>query len=1020
MVMNQSSLYKEWFSNVPILWKRKIKKYAALKQQEAIKTFVHLYSQHQFIKHSEFGLSILLPDSLYFILSSLPNLEEIPRIRLLHLLDKKEFKEEILRLDRKRQEQLLLSIIEVWHNHELEKDRIRSILLNFQPELIETLYSILFKKKENNKQKTIAEILITWGKPIFPRLFVLYLSKPHDEIKKQIRNLNSKDRVSSFQKIGIVENFDLELLLDLFSTSKDELTYLASLTQELSVKNRKILNTWFAEKVLPVKVLEVDFPQQERNNFLQGYFEEITKNKTFSYSECLKLLITQREFPLADELIKKWEKKINIQGVLIDILIELNITDNSGLSFFQSKFATIPKKNLPKVIRYYLTATDSPLLNIFLPSIQNLAVDDWKTILKVASTFSTDIISDRLTNVLSESSSQKKNAIGTFIVTNKLISHYLFLLEEFDIFKPILLSKKPFDLKELVQIDPYLKNHIQTHIKEIALLGKKITYPIDRIADHFNNENLNTLVELVISDKRLLTFWEPAFIDHYEESLKICLDFIIKSSITEQYLQQLTETLINVDLQNFWDYFANTPGKSFNKLSEILKYAFQQSIKTLGMIIPNLSVQHNAYIIRNVLPEFSSKFSDILYSLFVFSPEEQNFTSRTKYIQELIRLDPMILELTLIRCNKILPMKKEFITSLIEPNLNRHPVIIFHTINTNQLGNLVEFIFKYINSLAISDLKDFLHQVIPSLDSEFLIKDLLQLLTGSFPVEANLSNLLSLLDEFERKGEYSASGKVFIKRYLIGLSGRSTKIDLEIFTHFQNKTRVQSSFLNSFIENIPQKTITMIINDPDIVISERTIAKALINELEARYVEKDERYFFKLYQNITKDTIKRAIIPKLGKYCTWNNLKTLMLLPDQNTYREEYQTALNNFATRFNLQSSQALVQIWESGLKDVYGGKTSKNSLKQTECPNCGKPILEKQLNCGFCIQKLTCAICRQSVVKFDPSVDIVRCPNCSSFFHRQHLLDALQVKKTCPVCNAPLSYQKVTTLPKYIFGFY
>ncbi|MHA1331532.1 MAG: hypothetical protein ACTSR2_10690, partial [Candidatus Hodarchaeales archaeon] len=146
----------------------------------------------------------------------------------------------------------------------------------------------------------------------------------------------------------------------------------------------------------------------------------------------------------------------------------------------------------------------------------------------------------------------------------------------------------------------------------------------------------------------------------------------------------------------------------------------------------------------------------------------------------------------------------------------------------------------------------------------------------------------------------------------------------------------------------------------------------------------------------------------------------LMLLPDQNTYREEYQTALNNFATRFNLQSSQALVQIWESGLKDVYGGKTSKNSLKQTECPNCGKPILEKQLNCGFCIQKLTCAICRQSVVKFDPSVDIVRCPNCSSFFHRQHLLDALQVKKTCPVCNAPLSYQKVTTLPKYIFGFY
>ncbi|MHA1972325.1 MAG: hypothetical protein ACTSW1_04995 [Candidatus Hodarchaeales archaeon] len=1023
MVVNQSQFHKEWFSNVPILWKRKIKKYASSKRKEAIQTFVDLYSQQQFLKHCEFGLTILLPESLFFIIDSLSELQVSKKIRLIHLLEKKEFREEILRLETLKQKQLLLSIVTIWHNPKLNKDKVRSILLNLQPQLVDTMYNLLFEEKEKYSPETVVEILFTWGKPIFSRLFTLYLTKPHKGIKHRIKDIPSEIRVSAFQKVtnlSSLKNFNLEILLELFGISNDELSYLVSLVPNLNDINKQKFNNWFVEKVNPETCLTIKFPSQIREKFLYDYFIEKVRRKDINYQDSLKLVITHHEFELADSLIQVWDKKTNIQEILLDILIKEDMTDNSNLSFFKPKFSVISKKNLPKIIQYYLTATDSPLLDIFSSSIKNLAIHDWKTLLKVASTFSSDINHTRLINIFSEVSKQQKKALGTFLVTNKLLQHFMFLLKDFEIFRPILFSTKPFTLKELVQIDLYLQEHVKKHFHEIISLGNKITYPIDHIGDHFNDENIQTLVELVTSSKKLLTYWEPVLVDHYDIALKYSLNLIVKSSRTKKALIQLTKTLIDIDLEYFWVFYANTSSKSFRKLYEILLYAFDKSIQTLGVIIQNLSDQHNAFIIRKVLPEFSSQFSKILYPLFTFGPQEQIIASRIEYIQAMIKLDPSILKLTLIRCNKLLTTDKSFVEKLLEPNFKKHLITSFHTINSNKLENLVGILLKHISSLAINDLKDMLLEVIPSLGSEFLIKDLMHLLTTSFPFETNLANLLSLLDEFDKiKDKYSDYGTLFIQGYIKALAGKSTENDLRIFGYFQNKSQTGSGFLNTFLEKIPQNTIDTIISDPNIVISDRNIAKIILDEIESRHSSNGEKYFFKLFQNNTKDVIKRATIPKLGKYCTWSNLKILMQLPDQTKFTEEYEKALDNFASRYNLQSSKALVQIWQSGLKDVYGERISTSSLKQTECPNCGKPILEKQLNCGFCVQKLTCAICRQSIVRLDSSYDIVRCPNCSSFFHRKHLLDALQVRKVCPVCNAPLTYQKVTSLPKYVFGF-
>ncbi|MFX1537193.1 MAG: hypothetical protein ACFFDI_23550, partial [Promethearchaeota archaeon] len=125
------------------------------------------------------------------------------------------------------------------------------------------------------------------------------------------------------------------------------------------------------------------------------------------------------------------------------------------------------------------------------------------------------------------------------------------------------------------------------------------------------------------------------------------------------------------------------------------------------------------------------------------------------------------------------------------------------------------------------------------------------------------------------------------------------------------------------------------------------------------------------------------------------------------------------FSSRFEIQSPQALEQIWISGLKEVYNRLKEPTSLFQSQCPQCGNPILENQKNCGFCSQGLTCIICRKSVVKLKTEEEIVQCPQCSSFFHRRHLQESVKLQKKCPVCNMKLKASEVESLPLFTFFY-
>jgi ribosomal protein L32 len=204
-------------------------------------------------------------------------------------------------------------------------------------------------------------------------------------------------------------------------------------------------------------------------------------------------------------------------------------------------------------------------------------------------------------------------------------------------------------------------------------------------------------------------------------------------------------------------------------------------------------------------------------------------------------------------------------------------------------------------------------------------------------------------------------------------------------------------------------------------ISEEKTIDAIIEHFKSFPPENPERYFFDLYQMVTKKAAKNALLPLLGEYCSWTNLSVLMDLPDKNKpeFDKAYHKALSNFARKYNIHSSGALLEIWNTGLKDVYTQRLQKTAIWQSNCPQCGYPILENQKNCGFCTQRLTCVICLQSVVKPEKN-DITKCPQCGNFFHRHHLLESIKLQNRCPVCNVKLTEPEVASLPSFIFSFH
>jgi hypothetical protein len=250
---------------------------------------------------------------------------------------------------------------------------------------------------------------------------------------------------------------------------------------------------------------------------------------------------------------------------------------------------------------------------------------------------------------------------------------------------------------------------------------------------------------------------------------------------------------------------------------------------------------------------------------------------------------------------------------------------------------------------------------------------------------------------------------------------------MKLFVYLKNlQSPVQKPFLEAYFNKISQSTLERLLDEPRHTFTGKYIVPAITKRFFNQPPPNPERYFMTLFQQTERREIKKAVLPLLGEHCSWLNLPFLLELPEQSKYKKEYDDAVRRFAQRFNIASSQTLLKIWSSGLKDIYNKTTQSVTQSsthpksyQSQCHKCGNPILEKQKSCGFCSQRFTCAICLKSVV-IAKDTDLVECPQCSNLFHRQHLFNSVKMRSECPICHIKLTLKDVSNLPRFQFLFH
>jgi hypothetical protein len=538
-----------------------------------------------------------------------------------------------------------------------------------------------------------------------------------------------------------------------------------------------------------------------------------------------------------------------------------------------------------------------------------------------------------------------------------------------------------------------------------------------------DGNSLKLLLTTIGKNTELLNFWEEIFLLCSEEALEVVLQkYIIKERKKKDYLIPLLNKLIDLETLKFWTTLETIDIQDISRLEPILTHTFEISIPMIGEVLPRLPEKHLMFIIKHVLPQFTSSGSKILYSLFSIH-DISNIEKQVSFtILETVHLDPEdLLLVSLVSCSKMIinPEFSSFIPHLLDKLFSHYPIESLTITDTHRLITLVPTAKLFLSALSHNELEGILFPLMNTLGSNVLNSIILNCFAQLSKEGEDLSLVEKLLSNYETE-EFSIEGKNVFRDYLMVIVGKSVNRDLLIFTTFREKPRSQAQFLPVFFTRTSHHTIERILLDSPIDPLEENILKSITNHFESNPPKRPEEYFFSLYEKMKgKDDIQRAVLPLLGEFCSWHNLSTIMELPEKEKYHREYQKALIKFSSRFDIQSPQALKQIWVSGLKEVYNRLKEPGSLFQSQCPQCGNPILEKQKNCGFCSQRLTCIICRKSVVQLQIAEQGVQCPQCSSFFHRRHLQESVKLQKKCPVCNVKLREIEVESLPRFTFFY-
>ncbi|MFX0183589.1 MAG: RING finger protein [Candidatus Hodarchaeota archaeon] len=1028
---SHTGLQKKWLDRVPLIWKRKVNNIIKKDQHNALEIFFDSFRQGKDQKQMKYGLEQLLPESIYLILNSFEGFSQKEAADFLDLLASPEFLNEIPTLDIKNQELILSQIYENWNSGLLNKESTIKLIQKLNSTLIEKLYDTILKEKSISA----VEIVKLWGIDVLPKTLQLFLKSPTKSIEVVFKEINPKQKIDILFTVDnsiYASKTQFKILMRLMTATEDEISYLMSIQPFLSKENRIILINWLIEnkisQELILGVYQQNYPDKNFQFIIQ-YFMGGINSKIYQPPELLILLLVSKEFRIAHEILIliNEEKSHNIAEILIYTLEKLQDQLFQYLTFFQTELQTYSSQKIDLILEAYLNSPYDSLHSLLLPILQGSATKNWRLFLKTIVETKASPSSHLVTNIFIRCSKKTKLNLGNYIIKESWISRLSFLFDDFDIFQSALVYPKKISISDQILLESSLKQNVTKQLKEIVLLGNKITYPKLAFASIMDNKSLSILITTIeMSNRRklLLEYWEEVFLACADDALFIVLKkYSITTKREKKYLVPLLKKLISLELTQFWKIFRGLSTENFQNLLPILPHTFEESIPNLGNILSYLPESHYTFLLKKILPDFvSSSGSKILYSL--FSIEDLKYVNEgvlQDSIYELIKLDKDLLIIVLIRCSKTIsdPKLENFVSRLSFDIFSKYPENSLKIIDTNNLTSLIPQVRAFFTTLKDDRITELFLSLIPTLESKVFSPFIIDYFLNKLVMQDSISLLEKVLSDYERR-DYSSEGKNVLKELIKNLVGKSITFDLLIFATFNQKPKSQSLLLQIYLSRVSRSTVEKLILDPNMEISEEKTIDAIVEHFKTYPPEDPERYFFDLYRTIKKDSARQTLLPLLGEYCSWTNLSILMELPEKSNpkYKKTYQKALTNFAKKYNIHSSRALLEIWKSGLKDVYTQKIQETALWQSNCPQCDHPILENQKNCGFCTQRLTCVICFKSVVK-PKGIDIVKCPQCSNFFHRHHLLESIKLQSRCPVCNVKLTEPEVTSLPSFRFHF-
>jgi DNA-directed RNA polymerase subunit RPC12/RpoP len=730
-------------------------------------------------------------------------------------------------------------------------------------------------------------------------------------------------------------------------------------------------------------------------------------------------------------------KELDTQGTKtgIEYLFDLiNIMENElkdHPNFFIQEFQTYINQDRERVISAYFTTHNPNFQKILIQGIKSDKIQHWKQLIDLMVTYKYYKKKELKLQLFSEFEEKIKNKICEYLVKKSYLLFFLDLFQDSGFFKAIFLTKKPIEPKIIILLRNYLQKYVHEYFEEILSLGNKITYPKVEIASTLTKNELEKLIMHINFNKTLLQPWEEVFLSRSEDSLPYLLDQLgVSTKKRKEPIKALIKKIIAIDYIQFWKYIGQVSDKKMSKYDNVCSYAFEKSISNLGDLIETLPKKRVSYIAKKIVPKFSSEGKRMLYSfLSISDPRLLDNPKTYELIAAIIDLDPQNYVYTvLLRISKVItiPGLESFTRQLFNNLIASYTYQVFSEVDSYSLNPLTKLIAVYVTE--ISDKKFFiiLKKLVPNLKTDCLRLILVNQTIHRLRTPSGNFSVLDNLIPNNKSQEYSEEGYLFLTEISNRFTGHSTENDINLFIYLNNlQSPVQKPFLEAYFDKISQNTFERLLNDPRLDLSGKHTGSAITKRFTAHPPTNPERYFMTLFRQTKREEIKKAILPLLGEYCSWMNLPFLLELPEQRKYKEEYDDGLKRFAQRFNIASSQTLLKIWSSGLKDIYiqtPQSATMSSIQpksyQTQCPKCGNPILENQKSCGFCPQRFTCAICFKSVVT-TKDTDLVECPQCSNIFHRHHLSASIKMKPECPICHIQLSLRDVSSLSRFQFFF-